>query len=123
MKYLLQFGVIAGVSFGGEVLHTLLPLPIPASVYGLVLLFTLLMLRIVKVEQVEETSDFFLLIMPLLILSPSVSIITSFDVMKGNVILLCLIIALSTISAMAVTGLVSQAVIRIRERKQGGGEK
>ena len=31
------------VSFVGEILHAVLPLPIPASIYGLVLMLALLM--------------------------------------------------------------------------------
>ena len=39
MKYIKQFFIILLISFLGEALHALLPLPIPASIYGIVLLF------------------------------------------------------------------------------------
>ena len=39
MKYLYQFLVITLITFLGETLNRLIPLPIPAAVYGLVLLF------------------------------------------------------------------------------------
>ena len=39
MRYVKQFGIILLISFLGEVLHALLPLPVPASIYGIVLLF------------------------------------------------------------------------------------
>ncbi len=39
MKYIRQLGIILLVSFLGELLHYLLPLPVPASIYGIVLLF------------------------------------------------------------------------------------
>ncbi len=121
MKYLLQFGIIAGVSFVAELLYILLPLPVPASVYGLILLFILLMTKVVKVEQVEETADFFMAIMPILFISPSVSLLTSVDVMKGNVAVLLLMTFVSTIAVTSVTGLISQAIIR-RKRKKNGGD-
>ena len=60
MKYLYQFLVILGFSFAGEMIHAVVPLPVPASVYGLVLLFVCLMLEVVKLNQIEEAADFFL---------------------------------------------------------------
>ena len=58
MKYLSQFLIILGFTLAGEALQRIIPLPIPASVYGLALLFTALCLKIVKVEQVKTTGSF-----------------------------------------------------------------
>ena len=58
MKYLRQFCIILLVSALGEGLHILLPLPVPASVYGLVLMLGALASGILKLEQVEEAADF-----------------------------------------------------------------
>ena len=38
MRYLKQFTIILFVSFLGETLHYLIPLPVPASIYGLLLM-------------------------------------------------------------------------------------
>ena len=38
MKYFRQFFIILAISFVGEILHMVLPLPVPASIYGLVLM-------------------------------------------------------------------------------------
>lgn len=116
MKYVTQLGIIAGISFVGELLYIALPLPVPGSVYGLILLFLLLMCKVIKVEQIEETADFFLSVMPILFISPSVSLITSIDLMKGNIIAIILITFLSTVMTTVVTGLVSQTVIRGRKK-------
>ena len=64
MKYLRQFCIILLVSALGEGLHILLPLPVPASVYGLVLMLGALASGILKLEQVEEAADFLVEIMP-----------------------------------------------------------
>ena len=45
---------ILAFCFLGEILHAVLPLPIPASVYGLILLLLALRLGIVKLEQVRK---------------------------------------------------------------------
>ena len=118
MKYVTQLGIIAGISFVGELLYIAVPLPVPASVYGLLLLFLLLMCKVIKLEQIEDTADFFLGIMPILFISPSVSLITSIDLMKGNILAIILITFLSTVMTTIVTGLVSQAVIRGKEKRR-----
>lgn len=54
MKFLIQFMIIIAFSFLGELLHYFLPLPIPASIYGIVLLFVALELKWVKVKDIRE---------------------------------------------------------------------
>ncbi|MBS7317492.1 MAG: CidA/LrgA family protein [Bacteroidales bacterium] len=71
MKYIFQFLVIMVFAFIGEVLHHFIPLPVPASIYGIVLLFLALELRIVKVSDVKETSSFLIAVMPLMFLPPA----------------------------------------------------
>ena len=56
MKYLRQFCIILLFSFLGEGLHIILPLPVPASVYGLVLMLAALQTGILKTRQVRETA-------------------------------------------------------------------
>lgn len=118
MKYFKQFGIIAGVSFAGELLYALLPFPIPASVYGLVLMVILLMTKIVKLDMVEETADFMISMMGIFFVPSSVGLMNSFDVMKGSVVQLLVMCVVSTIVVMVVTGSVAQLVIKFREKKE-----
>lgn len=118
MKYLVQFGIITGISFVAEMLYILLPFPVPASVYGLVLLFVLLCTKVIKLDMVEDTADFFVSIMPVIFIPSSVAIVTTIDALKGNILKLFFMCLFSTIIVTGVTGLVSQAVIRIRRRKK-----
>ena len=76
MKYVRQFCIILVFSFLGEILHTLIPLPIPASVYGLVLLLIALCVKIVKVEQVKEASKFLIEIMPVMFIPAAAGLLT-----------------------------------------------
>ena len=69
MRFLKQFSIILFLSFLGEILHEFIPLPIPASVYGLVLMLLLLQSHILKVDQVKEASEFLIEIMPVMFLS------------------------------------------------------
>lgn len=66
MKYLQQFGIILAVSFVGELLNYAIPLSIPASIYGLVLMFVCLCMKWIKLEDVKETAVFLIEIMPLM---------------------------------------------------------
>ena len=82
MKYAFQFALIISISFIGEILNKLIPLPVPASIYGLVILFLCLELKIIKLHQVKEAGDFLLVMMPVMFVPSSVGFMTAFPVMK-----------------------------------------
>ena len=117
MKYLYQFLVILGFSFAGEMIHAVVPLPVPASVYGLVLLFVCLMLGVVKLNQIEEAADFFLQIMPVLFIGASVSLMNIIQDILGSLTAIIIITVISTFVVMGVTGKTAQYII---ERKEKG---
>lgn len=119
MKYMFQIAIIFGVSFLGEVLHAWLPFPVPASVYGLVILLLLLMTKILRVEQVEEVSEYMMSIMPLFFIEPTVALMESFGFIKGNVAALFLASFLSFGAVLVVTGLTAQMMIRYKRKKKG----
>lgn len=112
MKYLIQFLIIIAFSLAGELLNHLLPLPIPASIYGIILLFVFLELKWVKVHQIKEVSNFLLAIMPILFLPPAVGLLAVWDSIKMCWIQYLGITIVSTFVVMAVAGIVTQAVIR-----------
>lgn len=120
MKYIKQMAIILLVSLAGEAMEYFIPLPVPASVYGLVLMFLLLVTKIVKLSDVEDVADFMLSIMPFFFVAPTVGLMTSFELIKGSVLMLVLMCFLSTLVTVAVTGLVAQAVIRIRKKHREG---
>lgn len=125
MKYIKQFAIIISISFFGELLHSMLPLPVPASIYGLLVLFLLLLTGFLKLEQIEEMAEFFLAIMPLLFLSPSVSLITVMEQVMGAFVPIVGTIVLSTIVTTVITGLVTQWAMKLfskRQRTCGKGE-
>ena len=66
MKYLKSICLILLFSFLGEVCRFFIPLTIPASIYGIALLFAALMMKIVRLEEVRETGAFFTSLLPLL---------------------------------------------------------
>ena len=123
MNYIFQLAIIFGISFIGEVLNKLLPLPVPASVYGLVILFVLLREKIVKLEQVETVSEYLMAIMPLFFIEPTVGIMNSYGLVKGHILPLFIACFLSFGAVIVVTGLVSQTIIRYQKKKESGINK
>lgn len=117
MKYLFQLLVILAFAFAGELLHHFIHLPIPASIYGIALLFLALEIRVVKVKDVADVSSFFITIMPVLFLPPAVGIMESWGLISENWVAIVAVIVISTFVVMGFSGLVSQVVIRRRRKK------
>lgn len=118
MQYIYQLLVILGASFLGEVVAELLPFPVPASVYGLLLLFAALMTGLVKLENVEKTGSFLIGTMSIYFISPGVSLITILakyvDSLLG-VVVICLV---STVVVMAVTGKVAGLLMKTSQEDE-----
>lgn len=121
MKYVFQFCRILAVCLLGEILTYLLPLPIPASVYGLVLMLAALKLGILRLDQVKETGTFFIGILPLLFVPAAVGVMELRAELKA-MLLPCLIAIIPvTLLVMGVSGRVTQCVRRA-QRKEGCGD-
>lgn len=123
MKYIKQLLIILFISLIGELLNKLLPLPIPASIYGILLLFTCLLLKIIKLEAVKDISYFLLEIMPLMFIPAGVSLLKRWDALKPIIIPILVIIPITVIIVMAVTGLISQAIIRKENQRERDCDK
>ena len=116
MKYLRQLLIILGITFVGEVLNYYLPLPIPASIYGLALMLILLCTGILKVSSVKETSQFLLDVMPLMFIPAAAGVVREWGIIKPILIPTVIIITVVTVIVMAVTGLITQLLINIRRK-------
>ena len=117
MRFMKQFGVILAISFLGEVLRYVIPLPIPASIYGLVLMLLALKSGVVKLDQVKETGDFLIEIMPMMFIPAAVGLLVSWDSLKEIWLPVVVITLLTTIIVMAVSGLVTQWIGRFGKTK------
>ena len=112
MKYVKQFMVIIIFSFLGELLHEVLPFPVPASIYGLVLLFLALLIGLIKEEQIKETADFLVEIMPILFIPAGVGLMTKWGALKQLLLPFSLIVTLGTLFTMVVTGKVTEKMLK-----------
>lgn len=123
MKYVRECVILFGITLAGELLNLLLPLPVPAGVYGLFLLLILLCGGIVKLGDIEATGNFLLDIMPVLFIPASVGLIESFDAIRVILAPIVIISVVSTIVVMVVTGKAAEAMLRFTGRKKGAGER
>jgi holin-like protein len=112
MKYLSQFLIILGFTLAGEALQRMVPLPIPASVYGLILLFTALCLKLIKVDQVKQTGTFLTSILPILFVSPAVGIVDDWSLIREDLLSILLLLAGSTVVAFGISGRVAQWILK-----------
>ena len=119
MKYIRQFLWILLFSFMGEILKSMIPLPVPASIYGLVLLFLALLTGILRLESVKEISKFLIEIMPLMFIPAAVGLLESWEALSGIFMQVLAATAVSTILVMGVSGRITQALIR----RTGGRKK
>lgn len=117
MNILLQFSIILLISLVGEALSFLIPLPIPASIYGILLLFLLLCTGVLRVQSVKEVSSFLIAIMPVMFIPAGVGLMESFGLLLPALPAYAVITLVSTLAVMAVSGLATQTVIRRKPRE------
>lgn len=112
MKKLKQICLILLFSLLGELCRFLIPFPIPASIYGMMLLFGALSLKIVKVEEVKYTGAFLTTILPLLFVAPVVNLMDCWPAVRSTWIPLVMISIISTVLVFGVAGVVTQLFMK-----------
>ena len=111
MKFVFQFARIMAFCLAGELLHAVLPLPIPASIYGLVLLAAALLTGLVKLEQVKQTGDFLSSLFPLLFIPTVAGVMEVWDLIAGNLMPIVIALIPVTWAVMAAAGKVTQKIM------------
>lgn len=119
MKYVKQFLIILVICFAGELCRFFIPLSVPASIYGLVIMLLGLISGVVKLEQVDEAATFLVEIMPVMFIPAGVGLLDSYSALRSNLAAILGITLLTTIVVMAVTGITAQAILRCSGGKEG----
>ena len=112
MRFIKQILIIFGVTFLGELLHDWIPLPVPASIYGLVLMFLCLQLRVFRLEDVRDTALFLIEIMPLMFIPAATGLMTSWGIIRAKLFAYLVIAVITTVLVMVVSGRVTQFFLR-----------
>ena len=117
MKFLHQILLIVLFSFLGELLRNLIPLPIPASIYGMVLLFFALQFRVIKLEQVKDAGGFLTSFFPVLFVAPVVSLIDCWEDIRAQILPILVVLVFSSFLCFLVSGKVTQWLMDRRKEK------
>lgn len=119
MKYLRQILLIFLFSFLGELCRILIPLPIPASIYGMVLLFGALFLKIIPVDAVKEAGSFLTSFLPVLFVAPVVSLLDCWEQISPHIAAILFTAIFSTMLCFAVSGRITQWLMKRKEGHHG----
>lgn len=112
MNYIKQFSIILLFAFLGEILRAALPLPVPASIYGILLLFLALQRKWLAAGDIREAVAFLIQIMPILFVPPAVGLMEAWGVLRPDLGAYLLIVVVSTVMVILVTGRFTQFLLR-----------
>ncbi|MDR7248998.1 antiholin-like murein hydrolase modulator LrgA [Bacillus pumilus] len=116
--FLSQAFIFATVMFVSNLISMYLPIPMPASVIGLVLLFVLLTTKIIKLEQVEQLGTSLTGLISFLFVPSGISVIQSLGVMQEVGVQVVGVIIIATIMLLAATGLFTQLLMQLSDKPQ-----
>lgn len=119
MKYIKQLLIILAFTLVGEVLAKVIPFPVPAAIYGFVLLFLALCTGALKKEQIDETAKLLIACLGLFFVAPAVNILAYWEIITPALVPICVIILSSTFVVFIVAGLVTQALRRKGDKTDG----
>ena len=117
MRFIGQFCVILLITFIGELLNFIIPLPVPAGIYGMALLFIALCLRIIRLDMVEGAGDFLIEIMPVMFIPAGVGLMSSWGALKPMLLPAVIAVTVVTVVVMAAAGRGAQSIMRLEERR------
>ena len=117
MKYLKQLLIILVFTGLGELLAHLIPLPIPAAIYGLVLLLIALCTGLLKPAHIDHTARFLTGLLPLLFVAPTVRLLSYWGVIAPALIPICVIVTVSTMLVFWVAGWITSLFLRKEDTK------
>ena len=118
MKFVKQFGIILVISLIGELLNFLIPLPIPASIYGLILLLAALLLGLVQLDDVKEVGLFLTGIFPLLFVPAAAGVMELWAEMGSMLLPIVIAIIPVTVLVLVTSGHTTQALTRRKQSKK-----
>jgi holin-like protein len=116
-----QFGIVFGICLIGQLISSCLPVAVPASVIGLILLLILLCLQIVKPHHIEKNSNFLLKNMAFFFIPAGVSILDNYRYVQGSIVPLLLVCLITTVLTFWAASRTVAATIKLQEklRKKG----
>lgn len=120
MSIMLQIATLFVICLLGEGITTFFGLAIPGSIIGMTLLLAFLLLRWIKIQQVEQVGNFLLKNLAFFFVPAGVSVMEHYEMLKGNIIILIVICLITTILTFGATGITVKIVMRLQEKMRRG---
>ena len=109
--------IILGIYLLGELLSSLLHLPIPGNILGMVILFILLLTNVIKVENISTVTNFLLDHLAFFFIPAGVGLMTSIGIIKSTWWQLLVVCLSTTIIIIGTTGVIVQVISKKKEQK------
>lgn len=108
MNIIKQIAIIIGCLAFGECIVYFSTLPLPSSIIGLILLWSLLQTKLVKIEDMKDVAQFLLKNMGIFFVPPCVAMLNYFNIIKTSFVQLIVIILVSTLLVILATAFTHQ---------------
>jgi holin-like protein len=116
LKLLSQWGIILAICIAGNLLSSVVSLPIPGNVFGMLILFILLCTKVIKVEMLEETTKFLLDHLAFFFIPAGVGLIGCLGLLSEQWLVFSTICFLTTFIVLLTTGHAVQLVKKIENK-------
>lgn len=111
-----EFGIILLINYIGIFISSLLNIPIPGSIVGMLLLLFLLYFKIINLKLIENVSTLILANMAIFFIPPTMRILDLMHLIKGDFIKIIILMMLTTFITMGVTGKIVDVLIKVMNR-------
>lgn len=118
MDIFIQISIIFGICWISQWIEQLLPFAFPATVIGLILSFFALVVRFLKVKDIQKVSSFLQGNMAIFFVPAGVNIINYMDILVQNALSLIIICVVSTIVTFAVTAYSIRFTLHLMDRRK-----
>lgn len=115
MKYVKEFCFLMFFLLLGVLAKKITGLPIPEPVFGMIFLFIALFFKLLKLNDVEQTSDFLTSILAFLFTPLGVGLMVQFDVIKDYALYILVVMVVGCLVTMAITAKVVELVQKARK--------
>lgn len=122
MKILRQSIIVLSIYLIGEIISNSLSLPIPGNILGMLILLLLLCTKVIKVDQIESISNFFLDHLAFFFIPAGVGLLTSFNLIKNSLLNIIIICIITTAIVLVVTGKIVELIINTKRNNLNNGD-
>lgn len=118
MKIFRETLIVLIIYLIGEFLSKFFSLPIPGNILGMLILLLLLITKVIKVNQIETVSNFFLDHLAFFFIPAGVKLMSSFDIIKDDLLNILLICFITTALVILFTGKTVDYILQIKDKRR-----